>query len=340
MPYTLGSGTLNITFDALATSALVNLGKQKTFYNQFVSATPILNWLESKTRITEDGGELIKRDVMYGEGQNIMPFSKKQSIPVVSPEYSLPAFFQWKNFAGGIIIYKEDQIILSTADFGVKLNKLISDIDWLLRGFVKKMDYWLCKDGSEHDGMVVTGIDQYVDTNPTTDIVAGLDRAEYEWWRNISENAGNAQWQNVGIWGAADDIPLKVYNYMNYADQLTDKPDAIWSHPDVLEWYEKSLPYYVTINKTDGPVNTGFTALTYKNLPWYVDRNLPTGRLYFLNSSSFEYAVSSFWNLQPTGFIDTMSTGVAAMVNFMILRCAFMCLRPLTNAVIYGFSGY
>lgn len=328
--------TTTVTFDQLATVALFNLGKKKVFYEQFIRATPLLDILNQKTKVIDSGaGEVIKRDVRYGEGAPIYGFSKDQKIPVSESEDKTSTIWPWKNCAGGCKVNMEDIIQISDATTGPAFDLLADSLDWVMRGFSNAFDAYFFQDGSAQNNSVPYGLEYLVPTDPTQGSPGGLNRANYEWWRNVAIDAAGL-WTQKGIFTPNDKF-LALYSLLSYGKS---KIDIIISHPTMLEWYERMLPDWLFLTKTSGDIDLGYGTLSYKGIPWVADRNCPEDRAYFLNLESFEFLVSKTWNMQPTEFYSLAPLGIMAKVAFIILRAQFICVKPMANGVVFGYTGY
>jgi len=335
VPNQSGQAMGTITWSTIATAALFNTSEER--YNQFIENGPFFNLLQQKSQVVFDGGEQIKRDVRFGESDNIVPFSKFDQIPLSDFDDTLPTVWQWKNSAYAAKVANEDLIVLEGSDIGAAVNLLTDIVDYGMRGFKKKYDEWLFGDGSAYQYKVPLGLGALVATNPTTGNLAGLDRATYVWWRNSYINA-NGTWRNVGIAGTNADYPLAMWNDLKVGGEM---PEIIISHPDLQEYYERTIPDYFQVTMpAEGNVGFGYSTLTYKQLPWYTDYNCPEGYMYFLRLSDFQFVVSREWNFKSTGFIPLTATGIMGQACFIILRCALLCLKPSNQGVIYGFTGY
>lgn len=342
-PASSGNAIDTITWSTIATAALFNTSEER--YQQTIENIPLLKLLQQKRSVVTDGGEYIKRDVTYGESDNVGAFSKFDQIPVAGFDNRLPTKWEWKNIYGAVRLAEEDRIITKTSDIGATLNLLTEAVDYVMRGIRKKLNRWLWGDGSEENYKVPLGIDALVSINPTTGVLAHLDRATYTWWRNSAINAGGT-WKAYGIGavgsGSADKV-LQLYNDLKIGNEY---PNVLFSHPDVQEWYERTIPdyFYVNVNPT-GSFDYGYSTLTYKGMPWYVDYDCPytagsDGRLYMLRLEDFQFVISSEWNFTSTGFISLRSAGIMGDACFILTRCNLICMKPSNQGVIYGFTGY
>lgn len=334
MPLTLptsGAAIDTVTWDTIATASLFNV--QNKLYDQFLTSNPLLALANARARVTLDGGEYIKRDVRYGASNNIVAFTGDQPVEAGGFDDRLPTRWNWKNLAGPIMVTEEDLIITQTSDVGASLNLLTEGVDYVMRGFNEYMEDVLFGDGSDQGGKVPLGLQALVSTAPTTGVLAGLDRATYTWWRNSARTScGN--FSIHGINGTTDNYILSMYN------DLTDgmyKPNVIISHPDILEYYELNLPE-PTVYANRESIDLGFGTLQYKGMPWYTSKACPSGYLYMLDFSTFEFVASKKWNFTNTGFLDMRASGRFAKVCYIVLRSNFICMRPMANAVMSGWS--
>lgn len=339
-----GSGTVTINFSDLASAALFKVTGE--LYDQFIKSVPLLDLLEKKSRVVTDGGEYIKYDVRYGEADSIIPFSKFDVIEVGQINDRLPCILNWKNIAGAVKVADEDLLVTKSSDIGARLDLLAESVDFVMRGFRKKMNAWIWQDGSDYSGKVPLGMDAWVSTTPTTGVLGQISRATYIWWRNSAIDAtaeGASKWINGGISGTIKDLPLLLYSDLSYGNEY---PDVIFSHPEVRSWYERIIPdhFRVTVPGEGAEFNYGYETLAYKGIPWYVDKNCyftsTDGRMYFLRLDDFKFYVSQEWQFTPTGFVSLKPSGVIGSVNFILLRCNLACTKPTNQGVIFNYTGY
>lgn len=344
-PANSGNAIDTITWGTIATAALFNTAEER--YNQTIENIPLLKLLQTKRSVAMDGGEYIKRDVTFGESDNVGAFSKFDQLNLATFDNRLPTKWEWKNIYAAIKIAEEDTIITKTSDIGATLNLLTEGVDYAMRGLRKKLNKWLWEDGSGEGYKVPLGIEALVSTTPTTGVLAHLDRATYTWWRNSAINA-NGTWKakGIGAVGATSDIEDKFLVMWNDLKIGNEYPNVIFSHPDLQEWYERTIPDYFHINASpNGDFDFGYSTLTYKGMPWYVDYDCPytastDGRAYMLRLDDFQFVVSSEWNFKSTGFISLRSAGIMADACFILLRCNLICLKPSNQGVIYGYTTF
>lgn len=344
IPASSGNAIDTITWGTIASAALLNTSEER--YNQTIENIPLLKLLQQKRSVVTDGGEYIKRDVTYGESDNVGAFSKFDQLNLAGMDNRLPTKWEWKNIYGAIKIADEDRIITKTSDIGATLNLLTEGVDYVMRGIRKKLNAWLWQDGSAENYKVPLGIDALVSTDPTTGVLAHLDRATYIWWRNSAINA-NGTWKAKGIGAVgtagSEDLVLAMWNDLKAGNEY---PEVLFSHPDVQEWYERTIPDYFYINANpNGNFDYGYSTLTYKGMPWYVDYDCPytagsDGRLYMLRLSDFQFVVSEEWNFKSTGFVPLTSAGIMGSACFILLRCNLICMKPSNQGVIYGYTGF
>ena len=79
--------------------------------------------------------------------------------------------------------------------------------------------------------------------------------------------------------------------FLNCSDGSFDRPTAILSSQDCFEFYNARL---LQVARYIDPYKTGdlsFTALEYQGMPWYQDRQCPSGRMYMLNTRHVHFFI-------------------------------------------------
>jgi len=126
-------------------------------------------------------------------------------------------------------------------------------------------------DGTSFGGNTFTGLAAAISTTPTVDpasgAVGGQTAVTNSWWRNNSLTTAGS-FAAHGVKGSTDDLCEQTYN--NCTDGSMEHPTAILSDQGCFEGYNQTL--LSTVRYVD-PLATGdlsFSALKYKNIPWYL----------------------------------------------------------------------
>lgn len=134
----------------------------------------------------------------------------------------------------------------------------------------------------------VNTLPELISTTPTTGTVGGLDRSAQDYTTN----------QHTAMTGTLADVMIPTMRTMwNDCSLKRGKgrltPDCIITTQALHEEYEEQmdgLGRFSIDSKGDRAADLGFGNLSFKGAPVYWDPECPAGNMYFLNSSTMEFA--------------------------------------------------
>ena len=281
----------------------------------------------------KDGGVRIDVGVRYGMNPGTQWYQGSDTLDMTAFESNTLAKFDWKQLHAPVT-YTGSEIRLNrgSAQMLDLVTEKISATEITLK---KVLDIAMCGDGSANDGKVILGLDAMFPTTPTADpavgAVGGITAVGNNWWQNFALTSFGSFAANGPKGSSAD-------NWINAWDTVSDgsdTPEFILSSQGVYEAYHRSNLSAVQIIMTPNATGTlSFPSLKYMGADWYWDRNIVSGRAFFLRSADLEFWVHSEGNMKLSPFIKAFNQDLYGAS--MLTQCAFFCRRRLFTAVIDG----
>jgi hypothetical protein len=250
-------------------------------------------------------------------------------------EYALPAIYPWRHVATSATISEIEKVANTGKE---KLFDLMEGrIRQGVRSMVNLVGSECYSDGTSFGGNTFVGLAAGISTTPTTNpasgAIGGVDAVSNIWWRNnVSTSCGS--FAQHGVSGTTDDLVLQNFN--NCTDGNMDRPNAILSAQDVFQFYNQKL--LSTVRYVD-PLKKGdlsFDGLYYQNIPWYWDRQCPSGRMYILNTKGVHFTTD------PLMFFRWTETRAwpnqVVDIRLLLLRLAMVYKSRMFLSVLDGFT--
>ena len=124
--------------------------------------------------------------------------------------------------------------------------------------------------------------------------------------------------------------------FLNCSDGSFDRPTAILSSQDCFEFYNARL---LQVARYIDPYKTGdlsFTALEYQGMPWYQDRQCPSGRMYMLNTRHVHFFID------PSMFLEVIAEADLAdqllNIYLLTLKLTLVYKSRMFLGVLDGFT--
>lgn len=306
----------NPSYNALLSTTLANYRSQ--FADNVSRSFLLMYWLtENGRKRTEDGGESIIVQLMYGKNSTVRSYDGYEVLDTTPQEGMTSAKFPWKQVAGSVSISRKEkrqnsgrQRIINLLDGKVKQTEIT------MRDSINGM---LFGDGTGNDSKDLFGLQLLVEDGSAWGTVAGIDRSDAAnaWWRN----------QFIGTVGSfATNGIDKMRTLYNYSSRGNEHPDFGITDQLTLEYYEKALQPLerFTDQKT---ADAGFENLKFKGMVLGYDEQCPVGSMYMLNSDYLEYVVDKESDLINTPFVrpenqDAEVSQILLMANLVVSNSA------------------
>jgi hypothetical protein len=261
-----------------------------------------LRRLKEKGKIKPfSGGRTIVQELEYAENSTYTRYSGYETLNISPSDVFTAAEFNIKQAAVAVTISGLEQLQNSGKEQVIDL--LESRIGNAERTFMNNLSADIYSDGTASGGKQIGGLQLLVADSPSTGTVGGIDRASWNFWRNISYDATTD--------GGAAATSANIQSYMNrvwlQVVRGTDRPDLIVADNNYFRLYLESLQTIQRIT-SDKMASAGFTSLKYMDADVVLDGgyggNAPTNHMYFLNTNYLHFRPHrdrNFVALDPEG---------------------------------------
>ena len=295
--------------------------------------TVLLNRMQKRGTIrTFSGGRTIVQELNYANNSTYTRYSGYQALNVAPADVFTAAEFPIRQAAVAVSISGLEE--LQNAGQEQMIDLIESRVSNAEQSMMNGIDYDLHSDGS-YAGQI-GGLQALVSSSPTSGTIGGIDRATWQFWRNVAASA-------VSTYGAAA-TTANIQSYMNRVAlslvRGNDATDLILADNSYYRLYLESLQAIQRITDPDMGA-AGFTALMYygagKGCPVVLDGGFqgfsgdglnangvavgaggaPTSTMYFLNTKYLHYRPHSARNMTVLDPGNRFSVNQDAMVRLI-----------------------
>ena len=171
-----------------------------TLTDQISNENALLAWLNMKSRVTMDGGTVIRRPLLFAFNDTVGSYSGYDLIDVTPQEGFGWAEYPWAQHAGSVTISGEE--LMKNNGSRQLINLLQAKMDQLKLSVADDLNAMLwsrgagngAKDmiglaGIVNDGKQFGNSDTTATGDSTTDTyLAGINPATYTWWKSVSND--------------------------------------------------------------------------------------------------------------------------------------------------------
>lgn len=296
----------------------------------------VLNRLRERGRVKPtSGGRTIVQELEYANNGTAGWYSGYEALNITPQDVMTSAEFEWRQAAVAVSISGLEQLQNSGKD------RVIDLLESRIRNAEKTMENLIAA-GVYSDGTnakQIGGLQLLVADAPTTGTVGGIDRATWQFWRNIMFDATTD--------GGAAATSANIQSYMNrvYIQLVrgTDKPDLIAADGVYWRLYLESLQPIQRITNAK-LADAGFQNLKYMEADVVLDGGFqgvtgdglatggcPANHMYFLNTGYIHFRPHRDRNMVPLD-PDRFSTNQDAMVKLI----GFAGNMTVSNARLQG----
>lgn len=284
------------TYDALLSTTLANY-REKLIDNIF-DVYPTLSWLNGKLgealrgnkrlRVL-DGGESIVEHVLYEQNTSVGTYSNYDQLDTTPQEGMTIARYTWRQYAGSVTMSGlERRSNQGEAKMIDLLKAKTMQTEMSLRDRLSRDVFGTAVGGS--DGKSLDGLGIMVDSAGT---YGGLSATTYTWWAATETASGSFAARGL------NDMRV-LFNTLSWGNET---PDFIVMPQAAFEYMEATLQPQERYSNTKA-ANTGFTSLTFKNIPVFFDRDATAGVVFMLKSSALNLVVHRDANFSTGKFIE------------------------------------
>jgi hypothetical protein len=306
-------------FDVLVTTTLDKVRKSLT--DQISNENALLAWLNMKSRVTMDGGTVIRRPLLFAFNDTVGSYSGYDLIDVTPQEGFGWAEFPYAQHAGSVTISGEE--VRKNAGSAAIINLLGAKMDQLKLSIADDLNAMLWGSGNGNGGKDMIGLmgivsddKQYGSSDSgagtstgasTTDThLAGISASTYTWWKSVTDSSVDL----------TDFVGVQDLNHMFNTIRINrSKVDVEFTTQANFEAYEAlALP---NLRFEGRAADLGFETVSHKSAEVIFEPDVPSsgawndgahtisggGAWFMLNSDRLEFVQHSDAWLTPTDFV-------------------------------------
>jgi hypothetical protein len=252
--------------------------------DQITNENPLLAALNSKSSVTEDGGLTIRKPVLYAFNDTVGSFSGYDLLDTTPQDGFGYAEYDWKQYAGTVTISGRDERINAGSSRIIAL--LQSKIEQLRISIEEDLNAMLWNNGTEASATGNSGKDFLSVVHIVGDganvgmtNLGGIESAVQTWWKSGYQDGLDLTTLDG----------LRTMNSVRNARKLAkSKPDFIFAEQEAYEAYEALCVDGIRFQST-AMGDLGFDSIAFHNAELLFEDDVPTGRMYFINSQFLEF---------------------------------------------------
>jgi hypothetical protein len=266
-------------FDILVTSTLDK--SRPKLADQITQDNALTAYLEMKSRVTLDGGTVVRRPLVFAFNDTVTTYSGFDIIDTTPQEGLGWAEYEWRQHAGSVVISGEE--VRKNSGAAQLINLLQAKVDQLRFSVADDMNAMLWASSVGNGGKDFNSIPVIVKDSGT---FAGIDPTVYTWWKSTLK---------TGIDLTVFDGIQSMNNLYNSIRLQKSKVDVEFCSQAVFEAYEALAVPNVRFNDLK-MADLGFQAVAHKGAELIFEPDVPSASLYMLNSDRLEFVHhSSAW---------------------------------------------
>jgi len=273
-------------FDVLVTTTLDKV--RPVLRDQISNENALTAYLNMKSRVTLDGGTVIRRPLLTAFNDTVSSYSGYDLIDTTPQEGLGWVEFPWKQHAGSVVISGEE--VKKNRGAAQLINLLQAKVDQLKLSIADDMNAMLWAASAGNGGKDFLGIPLIV---KSATAVGGVDPATYTWWKSPTSAAVDLT--------TFDGIQT-LNNLYNTVRLARSKVDVEFTTQAVFEAYEALAVPNVRFQNLKA-ADLGFEAIAHKTAELIMDLDCPSASLYMLNSDRLEFVQHADSWVTPTDFV-------------------------------------
>jgi hypothetical protein len=273
-------------FDILVTTTLDKV--RPILRDQISNENALTAWLNMKSRVSLDGGTVIRRPLLTAFNDTVSTYSGYDVIDTTPQEGLGWAEFEWKQHAGSVTISGEE--VKKNAGAAQLISLLQAKVDQLKLSIADDLNAMLWAASVGNGGKDFNGIPVIV-KNATS--FAGIDPAVYAWWKStLSTSVDLTTFDGVQA----------LNNLFNTVRLNRSKVDVEFTTQAVFEAYEALAVPNIRFQSLKA-ADLGFETIAHKTAEVIMDLDCPAASLYMLNSDRLEFVQHADSWVTPTDFV-------------------------------------
>lgn len=252
--------------------------------DQITVELPLLAWLNSKGRVSEDGGLTLRRPVLFAFNDTVGTYSGYDLIDTTPQDGFGYAEYDWKQYAGSVTISGRDELL--NAGSSRIINLLQAKTEQLRVSVEDDMNAMLWADVTTegNSGKNFLSVPAIVGDSVTTNatgkvILGGIDGSSETWWASkITDGLDLTTLDGVRTMGT-------LRNELQIAKS---RPDGLFTTQSVYEAYEALATPNIRFESTP-MAELGFDSISFRGAEVIFDNDCPSAEFYYLNSQYLEF---------------------------------------------------
>lgn len=288
---------------------------RKTLSDQTVKRSSVYAALESKSRVTEQGGNEIRQPLLYALNDTVKFYSGYDLFDT-TPQGGLgTALFPWRQLAGTVTISGEERRKNSGPEAFISLVE--TKFKQLEASFIRKFNEAMFAAMPAAGARDFNSLLEIVsDADPTRGALGGLEVATETWWKSKVDTT--AYTLDGATFAAAVKALGSIANTLWVQGSM---PDFEFTTQALFESYEAGLVGQIRY-EGGGIGDAGFRTLAHRGTEIVFDPFVPADSWYFINSDFLEFVRhSAAWmtrlDTQRPYNQDAVTTPIICMGNLV-----------------------
>lgn len=272
-------------FDVLVTTTLDKT--RPKLADQITQENALTAWLNTKSRVTLDGGSVVRRPLVFAFNDTVSTYSGYDIIDTTPQEGLGWAEYQWRQHAGSVVISGEE--VRKNSGAAQLINLLQAKVDQLRFSVADDMNAMLWAASVGNGGKDFNSIPVLVKDSGT---IGEINPSTYTWWKSTLK---------TGIDLTTFDGIEDLSNLYNTVRLNRGRPDGAFASQAVYEAYEALA---VPNIRFEGArmAELGFMTAAFKGMELMFEPDVPAATIYLLDSSRLEFVQHSAAWLSLTEF--------------------------------------
>lgn len=246
-----------------------------TLADQVTKTTPLLAALDSKAKVTEDGGLTLRRPVLFELNDTVGSYDGYDPIDVTPQDGFGYAEYSWKQYAGSVTIDGKTEALNEGSARIIAI--LEAKMEQLRLSVTQDLDAMLWGDGTGNAGKDMLGLQAII---ADTGVLGGIDSATETWWQSEVVAGAISLATTAGV--------KSLNSILNSLKIVNSKPDFEFTTQANFESYEALAVPNIRFQDLR-MAELGFEAVSHKGAEVMFEDNVPSGFWYFINSNHLEF---------------------------------------------------
>lgn len=272
--------TYGTSVDSLLATTQSVLAKTKDFLNDAIfTSIPVLKWLDSKAKVTKQGGASILVPLLFGKNSTFKAYSKDDVIDVTGQEGINMAQYSWRNYAGTITVAGDEMRANAGEGKLFDLVKAKTQQAVMSARDTLAIDLFASSQGSKK----VSALPILVDATST---VADISSTTNSYWQAQVVASGSFPARGLADMRNLRDLILQA------GQGGAPMPSAIFTTRAVYELYEASqVPGIRYQGRMEA--DASFNGIKFSGSMIEFDPNIASGELYMLSEEALQFIIHS-----------------------------------------------